>query len=221
MEITPPRWKATCGYLDSVFGCEDEHLATLMPRAIEAGIPDIAVSSSVGRFLLMLAKLADAKTIVEVGTLAGYSGIWLARGMDKGGTLITIEPEPMHAEFARRMFDEAKLDASVEIRPSTGLNELPRLIDELGAGSVDLVFLDALKTEYPEYLPLAKKLLRPGGLLVADNALGSGDWWIDTAAGENANRDAADRFNHMVAADGDFDACCLPIREGVMVARKK
>ena len=99
--------------------------------------------------------------------------------------------------------------------------ELPRLVEELGDGGADLVFLDAVKTEYPEYLPHAKRLLRPGGLLVADNAIGSTAWWIDDPVGSNPSRDGADRFNRMVAWDAGFEACCLPIREGVLVARRR
>ncbi len=221
MDMTPNRWAATNAYLDAVFGREDEHLAGLMGRAVAAGLPDIAVSAGVGRFLLLLTRLVDAKTIVEVGTLAGYSGVWLARGLADGGRLVTIEAEPTHADFAEGAFAEAGVGDRVSVRRSTGLAELPRLVDELGAGSVDLVFLDAVKTEYPAYLPHAKRLLRPGGLLVADNALGAGSWWIDDAPGSNESRDAADRFNRLVADDEGFEACCLPIREGVLVARKR
>jgi caffeoyl-CoA O-methyltransferase len=220
MDMTPQRWAATGSYLDSVFGREDEHLAGLMGRAVEAGLPDIAVSAGVGRMLLALARLVDAEAIVEVGTLAGYSGIWLARGLGGDGRLVTIEAEPRHADFAERSFAEAGVAERVTVVRGTGLEVLPRLVDELGAGKVDLVFLDAVKTEYPEYLPHAKRLLRPGGLLVADNALGSREWWIDDAPRSNASRDAADRFNRLVAGDADFEAFCVPIREGVLVARK-
>ncbi len=221
MDMTPARWNATTEYLDEVFGRDDEAMATLMDRAIAAGIPDIAISAGVGRFLLLLARLAGARTIIEVGTLAGYSGTWLARGLTPGGRLITIEPVPLHADFAQQHFASVGLADRIDIRRSTGLEELPKLTRELGAGSVDLVFLDAIKTEYPDYLPHANKLLRPGGLLVADNALGSGDWWIDQDPALNESHAAADRFNRLVAADPDFDASCLPIREGVLVARKK
>ena len=218
--MTPDRWRHTCDYLDTVFGDQDGHLAGLMPRAIEAGIPDIAVSASVGRMLMTLAKLVDAKLIVEVGTLAGYSGIWLARGLPGGGKLVTIEPNELHAGFSEKMFEEAGVAKSVEVVRGYGTPVLKEMAGER-AGRVDLVFLDAIKSEYPDYLPHAKKLLRPGGLLVADNMLGGGDWWIDDKPGENESRDAADRVNRLVAGDEDFEAFCVPIREGVMVARKR
>ncbi len=220
MDMTPQRWMNTCTYLDDVFGRADEHLETLMERAIAEGIPDIAVSSSVGRFLNLLAIMSGARTIVEVGTLAGYSGIWLARALPDNGRFITIEPNELHANFAQRMFDEAKVADRAEIRRSTGLAELPKLVEELGPNSVDVVFLDAIKTEYPDYMPHARTLLRPGGLLIADNVLGAG-WWIDMPEGENPSRDAADRFNRMVVDDPAFDTACAPIREGVLVARKR
>lgn len=218
--MTPGRWRHTCDYLDSVFGRQDEHLAGLMPRAIEAGIPDIAVSASVGRMLLALARLVNAKLIVEVGTLAGYSGIWLARGLSDGGKLVTIEPNELHAEFSENMFEEAGVAKSVEVVRGYGTPVLEAMAGER-AGTVDLVFLDAIKSEYPDYLPHAKKLLRPGGLLVVDNMLGGGDWWIDEAEGTNESRDAADKVNRLVAEDEDFEAFCVPLREGVMVARKR
>jgi len=220
MDMTPDRWRATCAYLDDVFGHEEDRLATLMPRAVQAGLPDIAVSASVGRLLLMLAKTIGARTVVEAGTLGGYSGAWLARGLAPGGRLITIEPVDLHADFARGEFEALGLGGAVEIRRGFALDVLPALVDELGDGSVDVVFLDAIKSEYPGYLPHAKNLLRPGGLLIADNALGGGDWWIDDPERSNESRDGADRLNRMVAADEGFDAACVPIREGVLVARR-
>lgn len=220
IDMNPQRWQHTCDYLDDVFGRQDEHLAGLMPQAVEAGIPDIAVSASVGRMLLCLARLVDAKLIVEVGTLAGYSGIWLARGLAEGGRLLTIEPNELHADFAQKMFEQAGVGGRVEIIHGYGTPELERLAGER-AGRADLIFLDAIKSEYPDYLPHAKKLLRPGGLLVADNMLGGGDWWIDTPKGKNASRDGADTVNRLVAQDPEFEAFCVPLREGVLVARKR
>ena len=194
---------------------------TLMQRAVDAGIPDIAVSAGVGRLLTVLAQTVGARTIVEVGTLAGYSGIWLARGLSEGGMLITIELNDKHADFAANEFEDAGVGERVDIRRGGGLEVLPELVEELGPDSVDVVFLDAVKTEYPDYLPHAKKLLRPGGLLLADNALGGGSWWIADKPGSDASRDAADRFNRLVADDDDFEASCVPIREGVLIARLK
>ena len=222
--MTPSRWSATASYLVEVFGTEDEQLATLTPRAVAAGLPDIAVSPDVGRLLMLLASMTGggrgARVAIEVGTLAGYSGIWIARGLAKGGRLVTIESEPAHAEFAQREFETAGVSGAVEIRRGTAMDLLPRLAAEMGPGSVDFVFLDATKREYPDYFRIVGPMIAVGGLLVADNVLGSRTWWIDAPAGRNADRDAADRFNRLVAADPHFEAAAVPIREGVLIARR-
>lgn len=218
MNMTPPRWQATTDYLNDVFGAPDDQLRTLMPRAIEAGLPDIAVDASVGRFLMLQVSLTGARTVVEVGTLAGYSAIWLARGLAEGGRLYTIEAEPAHAAFARAELESAGLADRVEVIDGAGLDELPRLVDRLGPGSIDVLFLDAIKTEYQGYLDAALPAMGTGSLVIADNALG-GSWWIDEPAGSSATRDAVDAFNRRVAGDPRFEAACVPIREGVLIAR--
>lgn len=224
MEMTEQRWQATSSYLQDVFGRPDDQLATLMQRAVAAGLPDIAVSAEVGRLLTLLATMSapgGARTIVEVGTLAGYSGIWLARGLASSGRLITIEIDPRHAAFAKGEFERAGVGPWVDQRLGAALEVLPGLVRELFPGFVDLVFLDAVKTEYPAYLALLAPIIRPGGLLLADNALGGGSWWIDGAPGESPDRDAVDAFNRAVASDPSFDAACIPIRQGLLIARKR
>ena len=224
MEMTPERWNYTSAYLRDVFGAEDDQLRTLMTRARAEGLPDIAVSADVGRLLLMLTSMTanglGARLAIEVGTLGGYSGIWIARGLGRGGRLITIEPDARHAAFAAREFETAGLGRAVEIRRGTGLDMLPRLADQFGPGSVDVVFIDAIKREYPDYFQAIRPAIAPGGLLIADNVLGSNQWWIDEPAGRNPDRDGADRLNRMIASDPDFEAVALPIREGVLVARR-
>lgn len=223
MDMTPTRWENTCSYLREVFGREDDHLAGLMARAVAAGLPDIAVSPDVGRLLMLLASLTNAgrgaRLALELGTLAGYSGIWIARGLAPGGRLITVEPNPVHAEFARREFDHAGVGDAVRIIPVPALEAIDRLSAELGRGSIDFAFIDAVKTEYEAYYLALKPLLRPGGLLVADNALGS-SFWIDDPPGSSPERDAVDRFNRVMAVDRDFASVCVPIRQGVLIARK-
>ena len=224
MDMTPSRWNATSSYLIDVFGAQDQQLTSLSPRAVAAGLPDIAVSPDVGRLLMLLTGMTGggggARLAIEVGTLAGYSGIWIARGLARGGRLITIESVPAHADFAQRELESAGLSTAVEIRRGAALQVLPALAAEVGPGSVDFVFIDALKREYAEYFRLVRPLIAAGGLVVADNVLGSGNWWIDEPAGQSADRDGADRFNHLVAADPDFEAVAVPIREGVLIARR-
>lgn len=226
MDMTPQRWRTIGAYLDEVFARPDDHLAGLMRRATDAGLPDIAVSASVGRLLMILAGTTNAgrgpRRALEIGTLAGYSGTWIARALAPGGRLITLEPEPRHADFAERSFREAGLADRVEVRRTPGLQALPRLLDEFGEDSFDFAFIDAIKTEYADYFPWCARLLATGGILTADNVLGGGSWWLDAAddeAGE-ASRAGVDRFNRMVAADPRFVTACVPIRQGVLIARK-
>lgn len=218
MDMTPQRWEYTGAYLREVFGREDAHLAGLMPQAVGRNLPDIAVSADVGRMLMMLTSMTRGRLAIEVGTLGGYSGIWIARGLCDGGTLITIEPEKLHADFAIEQFKRAGVSERVELRRGAGLDVLPQLARELGPDSVDIVFLDAIKTEYPDYWRIVRPLIAVGGLIIADNVLGSGDWWIDDES--NESRQAADRFNRLVAGDAAFEAVAVPLRQGVLIGRR-
>lgn len=225
MEMNEDRWAATGRYLEEVFaGDPGARLAGLMDRAIAAGLPDIAVSGAVGRLLEVLASTTNggrgARVAVELGTLAGYSATWIVRGLAPGGRLITLETEAAHADFAEGWFGEAGIADRVEVRRATALEALPGLVEELGEGSVDFVFMDAIKSEYPAYWPWCARLVSPGGMIVADNALGGGTWWIDGAPGTNESRDGADAMNRMAAGDDRFVACCVPVREGVTIARR-
>lgn len=241
--MTPEKWDGTCDYVREVFGGLgeplDQQLDTLMDRAVAAGLPSIAVSPDVGRLLMVLVQMvcgeagwkarppessarppAPGLLAVEVGALGGYSGLWLARGLGDRGRLITLEPEPEHAAFARSEFARAGMGDRIELRESTGLEELPRLVEELGEGSVDVVFLDAIKSEYRGYAEHAARLLRPGGLLIADNCLGS-SWWITDAPGTDEGRDAVDAFNRWIGTSASgFLSCCVTNREGLVVAQK-
>lgn len=221
MDMTPQRWKNTCQYLADVFGTQDTHLDTLMRCAVVAGLPDIAISPDVGRFLHILTKLANAQNALEIGTLAGYSGIWIARALAPGGTLHTIEIDPGHADFAQRAFQDAGVADRVRIHRGAALDILPDLAAKLGPSSIDVAFLDGIKTEYTDYFRLVKPLIRPRGLLLADNTLGSDDWWIDQPEGESESRDAINEFDRLVAADEDFETVAVPIRQGILVAMRK
>lgn len=226
MEMTPERWEYTGRYLRDVFGDQDAALEQLVADMREADLPDIAVSADVGRLLMILARLAPdpppgakrSKTAVEVGTLGGYSTVWLARGLGLDTRVITIEKEAKHADFATRQFERLQLADQIELRRGAALDILPALSDELGERSIELVFIDALKTEYPAYWEIIRPMIVPGGIVVADNALGSGSWWIDDET--NESRVAADRFNRLVSGDPDFEAVALPIREGVLIAHR-
>ncbi len=219
MDMTPDRWRYLGAYSREVFGREDDHLAGLMTEAVAAGLPDIAVSADVGRLLMILTSTTRAGLAIEVGTLGGYSGIWIARGLRRGGRLITIESEPLHAAFAREQFERAGVADRVELRAGPALEVLGELARELAPGSVDVVFLDADKSEYADYWLALRPLITTGGFLLADNVLGGGTWWIDDTD-DNPSREAVDRLNRLVAADPDFEAVALPLRQGVLVARR-
>lgn len=222
MEMNAERWANTSRYLGEVFGRPDAHLSGLMERAVAAGLPSIAVSADVGRLLKLLASMTNdgrgARLAVEIGTLAGYSGIWIARGLGEHGRLVTVEMVPKHADFAQGEFERAGVADRVMIMRCGGLEAIERLARD-GVG-VDFAFIDADKLEYPAYFEKLAPLMVRGGLLVADNVLGAGTWWIDDAPGSNASRDAAERFSRMVASDHRFETVCVPIREGVLIARR-
>jgi predicted O-methyltransferase YrrM len=213
MDMTPERWAYTGNYAEEVFGRADEHLAGLMDRAVEAGLPGIAVSADVGRLLHILVSMTEGHLAIELGTLGGYSGIWIARGLADDGHLVTVEFDDRHADFAEGEFDTAGVADRVELVRGAALDVLPELATRFGPGSIDFAFIDAVKSEYLAYLRLLEPMLKPGGLLVADNVYGTGAGWIDEGNG-------TDEFNRAIASDPDFDAVATPMRQGVLIARK-
>ncbi len=148
-------------------------LDEVLRESEEAGLPPISVSPNQGKLLMLLARLQGAKNILEVGTLAGYSTIWMARALPPGGRLVTLEYDPRHAEIARRNFDRAGLSDMIELRQGRALDLLPLLAAE-GAEPFDLVFLDADKENTPQYFDWALKLTRRGSLILVDNVVRDG-----------------------------------------------
>ena len=211
------RWQRTGAYLQEVFGRDDDVLRELRAAAKAAGLPEIAVSSDVGRLLHLLVRTTRARRVIELGTLGGYSGVWLARALAPGGKLTTVEIDPARAAFARAWFERAGVGDRVEVVVGAALDVLPSLLAD--GEPVDVAFVDAVKTEYPDYYAALRGHIAPGGLFIADNALGSMSWWIDQVG--VPDREGVDRFNRTVASDPDFDAACVPIREGVTVARRR
>jgi len=211
--MTPETWDFLNHYSRRVFGNEDEHLAGLMDEAVAAGLPAISVGPDVGRLLMILTSMTKGRLAIEVGTLGGYSAIWIARGLQPRGRLVTIEANDKHADFAARQFETAGVADRVELRRGAGLDVLASLADEIEALSVDVVFIDAIKHEYPGYFELVRPLIAPGGLVIADNVYGTGSGWLDQGHG-------TDEFNRMIAADSLFEAAAFPFREGVLIARR-
>jgi predicted O-methyltransferase YrrM len=213
MPMTPERWSYIGDYAEDVFGQYDDHLAGLMSRAVEAGLPPIAVSADVGRLLKILVSMTEGRLAIELGTLAGYSAIWIARGLSPDGRLLTIEHNDHHADFAESELERAGVADKVEIVRGAALERLPEIAAEVGEKSVDFAFVDAQKSEYVEYFKLLKPLMKPGSLYVADNVYGTGAGWIDEGHG-------TDDFNRLIASDPDFEAVATPMREGVLIARR-
>lgn len=220
MEMTPERWAATERYAAEVFGEEDVVLQGISAAAAAAGLPDIAVSAEEGRLLMILTSMTPGRLAVEVGALGGYSGTWIARGLAPDGRLITIEVDRRHADVAEAAFRAAGLADRVELRRGAALDLLPSLAAELGPASVDVAFIDAHKIEYPDYFRLLEPLIAPGGLFLADNVYGTGGGWIDQA-GSNPDMAAIDRFNRLVVGHPDFEAVAVPIRTGLLIARRR
>jgi len=224
MEMTAERWAYLTKYLREVFAREDESLAEIMPRAVRAGLPEIAVSPESGKFLQFVASMAGrdgpAKLALEFGTLAGYSGTWIARGMASDGKLISIEASTTHVTQATETFRLCGLADRVSIRQGRILEVLPKIAQQIGKESVDLVFIDALKSEYPQYVEAVLPLVRSGGVILIDNALAS-RWTMDMEPGKDADRDTVDALNRKLGSDPRVIACCVPIGNGITMVRKK
>lgn len=160
-------------YISKLVTREDEALLAVEKSISEANMPPISISPNQGKFLQVLAKLAGAKKILEMGTLAGYSTIWLARALPPGGKLVTLEFDPHHAEVARKNIDRAGVGGLVDIRIGKAIEWLPKIKAE-GIGPFDMIFIDADKPPYLQYFEWAIELSRPGTLIVADNVIREG-----------------------------------------------
>lgn len=179
-------------YIRDLVGSEDEILKATNDSVNEANIPPISVSANQGKFLQVLAKTCNARNILEIGTLVGYSTIWMARALPKGGKLVSLEFEPRHAEVAKRNIDRAGLSNVVDIRVGKALDLLPKL-----KGPFDMIFIDADKQPYKEYFEWAMKLSRPGTLIVADNVIRDGKVMDPDSTDEMVQ--GARRFNEFLS----------------------
>ncbi len=160
-------------YITDMLVPQDAALQAALADSAAAGLPPIAVTPNQGKLLELLARIQGARKILELGTLGGYSTIWLARALAPGGRLISLEAEPRYAAVAEANIARAGFDEVVELRVGPGLQTLPELIAE-GAGPFDLIFIDADKNNYPGYLELSLRLSRPGTVIVGDNVVRDG-----------------------------------------------
>src|SRR6266571_5696893 len=178
-----------------LFAAEDEGLKYALTAAKEAGLPQIAISPMQGKFLQVLAAACNAHKILEIGALAGYSGIWLARALPPKGRLITLEVNPDHANVVRNSFARAGVADRAEVRVGKALDLLPQLQSE---APFDLVFIDADKPPYPQYLDWALRLTRPGSIIVADNCIRRGEVFRQP---EDEGTAGIAEYNRRIASD--------------------
>ena len=192
------QWTAVDSYIEELFLAPDPALKAALDSSKAAGLPTINVSPAQGKLLHLLARVQRARKILELGTLGGYSTIWLARALPPDGQLISLEVDPRHAEVARGNIARAELAHVVEIRLGDALESLRKLLAE-GNGPFDLIFIDADKPSYVEYLQWSLKLSRPGTLILADNVIRKGAVADPTSTDENVQ--GIRKFNEVLAAE--------------------
>jgi predicted O-methyltransferase YrrM len=171
--MTKDIWEAVDNYFDEMLIPHDSTLDDALATAAAANLPAIQVSSVQGKFLHLLARIMGARNILEIGTLGGYSTIWMARALPEGGRLITLEADLKHAEVARKNFARAGVESKVELRLGKALDTLPQVAGD-GRGPFDMFFIDANKSNMPEYFEWSLKLARKGSVIIADNVVREG-----------------------------------------------
>jgi predicted O-methyltransferase YrrM len=205
-------------YVANLFAPPDEALEAALRESEREGLPAINVSATEGRLLQMLVEISGTRKILEIGTLGGYSAIHFARALPPDGTLLSLELDEHHAEVARRNVGRAGLSEKVEIRVGDARRSLEGLV-EGGEGPFDLIFIDADKEGYPEYLDWSLRLSRPGTLILGDNAIREGSVMDPDDPMSRAMRE----FNEKLAKDPRLSGILLPlIREridGLAIAR--
>ena len=201
-----PTWEAVDRFLTDLLVPPDEALTAALEANAAAGLPPIDVSPTQGKLLMLLAQIQQARTILEIGTLGGYSTIWLARALPAGGRLISLEADPRHAQVARANVARAGLADLVEVRVGHALNVLPRITAE-GRGPFDLFFIDADKPNNPDYFAWALRLSRPGSLIIADNVVREGA--VAEPAEGNASVRGIRRFLELMAAEPRVSATAI------------
>ncbi|MFE4331673.1 O-methyltransferase [Streptomyces sp. NPDC056831] len=204
--MTPAQWTEVDDYFNGLLVGPDEALDAAVEAGDKAGLPAIQVAANQGKLLNLLARLQGARTVLEIGTLGGYSTIWLARALPEGGKVVTLEADPAYAEIARINIERAGLAHVVEIRVGRALDTLPELAAE-GHGPFDVVFIDADKPSNPDYLAWSLKLTRPGSLIVADNVVRDGE--VVDGGSDDPKVQGVRRFTELLAAEPTLTATAL------------
>jgi predicted O-methyltransferase YrrM len=199
-------WQAVDGYLVDSLLEADPVLEAALTASADAGLPAINVAPNQGKLLQLWARMVGARSILEVGTLGGYSTIWLARALPPGGRLVTLEADPRHAEVATANLARAGLADVVEVVVGRAIDTLPRLADE-GRGPFDLAFIDADKQSNADYFGWAVRLARPGGVIVVDNVVRGGG--VADAGSDDPVVVGTRRLFEAVAAEPRFSATAV------------
>ncbi|HEY4689295.1 MAG TPA: O-methyltransferase [Anaerolineae bacterium] len=195
-------------YIERLFVRPDERLEQGLKDSARAGLPTINVSPNEGKLLYLIARIAGAKRVLEIGTLGGYSTTWLARALPPEGKVVTLELDPKHAEVARRNLHRAGVGDRVEIRVGRAVDTLRAMIRD-GEKPFDIVFIDADKSLYVDYLNLSLQLARPGTIVLADNLIRNGRVLDANPTEDNARGVKA--YNEAIAAHPRLDSLILPI----------
>jgi len=199
-------FEAVDQYISDLFIKEEESLTAAERSHGLENIPAINVSPNLGKFLYLMARISKAVKILEVGTLAGYSTIWMAKALPENGRLISLEIDPRHASIARKNIERAGLSSKVEVRVGKAIDLLPGMVKE-SEGPFDMIFIDADKPPYAEYFEWALRLSHPGTLIIADNVIRAGK--ILNAEEEDDMVKGVHRFNKLLAATKEVTACII------------
>ncbi|HEY7530533.1 MAG TPA: O-methyltransferase [Gemmatimonadota bacterium] len=202
-------------YVRGLFAPEDDVLRELARRTAASDAAPMQITSEVGKLLHVLARAAGARRALELGTLFGYSTIWIARALPLDGRLVTIDLDGRRAEEARSWLARAGVAERVEIRVGAALDVLPALRQ---SEPFDFAFVDAAKEEYPAYLDRVLPLVRPGGIIAADNVLLGGGGSVLAEGDASPGVRGVREFNRRIAEDPRLASIVLPVREGVSVS---
>jgi predicted O-methyltransferase YrrM len=200
------QWASVERYIVDAMIPADPALEAALAESAKAGLPPINVGPNQGKFLQLLAQIQGAKRILEIGTLGGYSAIWLARALPVGGKLLSLELESTRAELARNNFVRAGCADRIEVRVGNALELLPKIAAN-GEGPFDLVFIDANKDGVPDYFTWALKLSRPGTVIVVDNVVRKGA--VADASSTDRDVQGIRRFNAMLASENRVSGTAL------------
>lgn len=200
------QWSAVDNYLCDALVPTDAELDAALQASARAGLPDINVTPNQGRLLQLIARIQGAQRILEIGTLGGYSTIWLARALPAGGSLITLEINPEYAALARKNIERAGLGGMVTVRVGDAVETLRQLADE-GQAPFDFVFIDAKKAYNPQYLDGVLKLARPGTVIVCDNVVRGGH--VLDGATHDPDVQGVRRYFELAAADSRLSSTAI------------